>query len=217
MSEKGARRAQIVLMIWITTLFLTAWLPFVRSFMDGASYRWGAALFGRGFSGTGLEGDLWFPIGKAAIGLTLLYLGWRGRGAASRVAIIAWLALMFADTLFSVITRPDDFRFRGDTLGIDISLVVAAPTLDGLMLALAIWWAGAAPQRAPAPLGLSNKALLATAGALLPVQFLLLSRGTGQDAFDVAGVLLTVTGWYLLSAGLGVRSGEHMTTRLRTA
>lgn len=204
MGYRAARRVQILLMVWITITFVTAWLPFLRSLMDGTSYEWGDALFGMRFSGAGLEGDFWYPALATAIGLAFLWAGWRRPNGAVRIALPAWLALMLADTLYSVTTAPGDFRFRGDTLGVDVSLAVVAPVLDGAMLALAGWWALRAPALPVPPLERANFVLVTLAALLLPVQFALLSAGRGQDANDVIGVLLTIAGWFVLSAGLGL-------------
>jgi hypothetical protein len=153
MSRRASRIVQIMLMIWISLLFLVAWLPFVRSIMDGPSYEWGDTVFGTSFGGAGMGGDFWYPAFKAALGISLLYLGWRRPNGAARVAIATWLALVLADTLYSVATMPGSFRFRGDTLGIDISLVFIAPAIDAAMLALALWWARSGPPLLTPPFG----------------------------------------------------------------
>jgi hypothetical protein len=204
MSYRTARTLQIVLMLWLTTTFLTAWLPFLRSAFDGPSYQWGAALFGVQFGGTGLAGDYWFVAAKAALALGLLFAGWRRPNGVFRPVLVAWLALMLADTVYNVATAPEAFRFRGDTLGIDISLVGLATGLDSAMLLLACWFMAKAPALPVPPLAGANRALACTAIALLPLQYVLLSGSSGQESGDVAGVLLTIAGWYLFSAGLGL-------------
>ncbi len=204
MGYRTARRVQILLMSWLTLIFLTAWLPMLRGAMDGPSYEWGGGLLGFQFSGSGLAGDYWFVLIRSAVALALLWYGWRRPNGGFRLALVGWLALMLADTLYNVVTAPGDFRFRGDTLGVDISLAVAAPALDAAMLLIAGWWAARAPALPVPPLARANAVLLATAALLLPVQYALLSRGGGQDGSDVIGVLLTMLGWFLLSAGLGL-------------
>ena len=67
MGYRSARRIHVLLMSWLTLIFLTAWLPMLRGAMDGASYEWGAALLGAQFSGAGTSGDYWFVVVKAAI------------------------------------------------------------------------------------------------------------------------------------------------------
>ena len=203
MGYRAARRIHVLLMSWLTLLFLTAWLPLLRGAMDGPSYEWGGSLLGFEFSGAGLSGDYGFVVAKAAIGLAFLFYGWRRPNGGFRVALVGWLALMLADTLYNVFTAPEAFRFRGDTLGIDISLAVMAPALDAAMLLVGAAWALKSPALPVPPLARANFVLLSTAAALLPAQYLLLSRGAGQDASDVAGVLLTMLGWFLLSFGLG--------------
>lgn len=207
MDYRMGRATHVALMIWITLLFLVAWLPFVRSLMDGDSYQWGARLLGRQFGGTGLSGDYWFAAGKAAIGVSLLWFGWRKPNGKGRYAILGWLALMFVDTLYSVVTAPDSFRLRGDTLGVDVSLVWIAPMLDGFFLLLAAGWAARSPVLATPPMGAANRLLVGMALLMLPFQYFLLSSAEGQEVNDVLGVVLTIIGWGLLSAGFAPWGG----------
>ena len=218
MGYRSARRLHVLLMSWLTLGFLTAWLPLVRGAMDGPTYQWGGGLFGLQFSGAGLAGDYPYVLVRAAIGLALLFYGWRRPNGAFRLALVGWLALMLADTLFNVVTAPEDFRFQGDTLGIDVSLAVMAPALDAAMLLLAAAWLLKAPALPVPPLARANIVLLSVAAALLPLQYALLSTGHGQDSNDVVGVLLTMLGWFLLSAGLGLwRLPRPQRTLLATA
>lgn len=204
MGYRTARRLHVLLMSWLTLTFLTAWLPSVRSLMDGPSYEWAGTLLGYSFSGAGLAGDYPFVLIKAAFGLAFLFFGWRHPNGGFRLGLVLWMALMLTDTLVNVIASPGNFRIRGDTLGIDISLAVVVPALDAAMLALASYWALRAPALPVPPLARANFVMLGTAAALLPPEYALLSTGRGQDAFDVMGVLLTMAGWALLSFGLGL-------------
>ena len=205
MTDQGARRVHVLLMGWLTFTFVTAWLPFVRGAMDGTGYQWGASHFGWDFAGAGIGGDYWFAAAKAALALLLLWAGWRRPNVPFRIALLLWLMLRFADTLHAVIFSPGDFRFQGDTLGVDVSLALVAPALDAAMLLAAFWWFMQAPAIRVPPPGRLNVVLLAIFALLLPVQYWLLSTGSGQDTNDVVGVLLTMAGWVLLSAGLGRR------------
>lgn len=205
MSDRGARRLHILLMAWLTLTFITAWLPFLRGAMDGPSYQWGASHFGWDLGGAGTGGDYWFVAAKAALALLLLWAGWRRPNGPFRIALALWLILRFADTLHAAIAAPADFRFQGDTLGVDVSLALVAPALDGAMLLASFWWFMQAPAIRVPPLGRLNIVLLAIFALLLPVQYSLLRAGSGQDTNDVVGVLLTMAGWALFSAGLGRR------------
>jgi hypothetical protein len=218
MGYRTARRIQVLLMGWLTLVFLAAWLPVLRGVMDGPSYEWGASLLGVRFAGTGTGGDYWFVLLNAALAMALLVLGWRRPNGIFRVALIGWLTLALADTLFSVAAAPEAFRLRGDTLGIHVSLAVAAPAFGAAMLAIAAWWVSKAPPLPVPPLARANFVLLATAAALLPVQYMLLSSGRGQETEDVVGVLLTIAGWTLFSFGLGLwRIGAPRPVRLAAA
>lgn len=204
MSYRTARRVHILLMSWLTLGFVTAWLPFLRGAFDGPTYEWGGGLFALQFSGAGIGGDYWFSALMAAIGVAFLWCGWRRPNGRFRLFLVAWLALMFADTIYNVAVAPDSYRFQGDTLGIDISLALVAPTLKAIVLGLALWWFQWAPALPVPPLSRANFILVGIAGALLPVQYALLSRGQGQEMADVVGVLLTMAGWALFSTGLGL-------------
>ena len=204
MGYRDARRLHVLLMSWLTLTFLMAWLPMLRGAMDGPSYQWGSGLLGFEFAGAGTGGDYWFVVARSAVALGFLWFGWRRPNGPFRLALVAWLTMNFVDTIFNVTTAPEDFRFRGDTLGVDISLALVAPALEAALVALAAWWAVKAPALPVPPLARANFVLLTTASLLLPVQYVLLSSGRGQQANDVVGVLLTIAGWFLLSAGLGL-------------
>jgi hypothetical protein len=205
MGDRGARRVHIMLMGWLTLTFVIPWLPLVRGAMDGPGYQWGTSHYGWTLGGAGTGGDYWFLIAKAAFALFMLWAGWRRPNGPFRMILLFWLAFRLADTLHAAITAPGDFRFQGDTLGVDVSLAVVAPALDAAMLLLAFWWFMQAPAIRVPPLGRLNIVLLAIFALLLPVQYWLLSSGSGQDTNDVLGVLLTIAGWALLSTGLGRR------------
>src|SRR5262245_52342852 len=141
MGYRDARRLHVLLMSWLTLTFLMAWLPMLRGAMDGPSYQWGSGLLGFHFGGAGTGGDYWFVVAKSAVALAFLGFGWRRPNGTFRVALVAWLALALADTSFNVMTAPEDFRFQGDTLGVDISLAWIAPLFDAALMGLAAWWA----------------------------------------------------------------------------
>jgi uncharacterized membrane protein YqaE (UPF0057 family) len=201
MGVRTARGVQVAIMVWLSLHFITPWLPFLRSIMDGPSYRWGASHFGIGFGGAGLGGDFWFAALHAAAALAFIWCGWRRPNGLFRIAAALLAALLLASTLYSVATAPESFRFRGDTLGVDVSLTFVAPLFDTLFLLLALWFLRG-PRLAVPPLGRTNRLLLGLFALLLPVQFVLLRSGQGQETSDVVGVLLTMLGWFLLSAGL---------------
>jgi hypothetical protein len=200
-----------ILLWWTALTFLTAWLPIVRGAFDGASYQWGTVYFGRPFSGIGLSGDIWLPIARVALGLLILVLGWRGARRPFAYLLVAWQALGFADALHSAVTRPEGFRFRGDTLGVDFSLAWLAPCLYAIALALAIWWfvreRNLRLDRDPG-WHQANYFWLGALAALLPVQFALLRYGAPDGSADQFGVLLTVAQWLLIGVAIRPRAAS---------
>jgi hypothetical protein len=194
-----------VLMGWLTLTFVLAWLPLVRSLMDGITYEWGTRYFGVPFSGAGLTGDLWLLVAQTALAIWLLYRGWRDPSPPFPAVLVAWLGLAAADALFGVLTG-GEFHFEGATLGVNVLLATVVPVLHVGFFCLALVWAvrqrgSTEPEIRPAWTG-TNTALVGLVVLLFPVQFLLLYSGQGQEAKDVIGVLLTISQWFLISAAL---------------
>lgn len=192
-TANGFELMRRILMGWLTLIFVLAWLPLVRSFIDGISYEWGTRYFGIPFSGAGLTGDLWLLIVLTSLGVWLLYRGWRYPSRPFPAVLLAWLGFLAADSLYSVVTAPEVYRFEGATLGVDVSLATFAPLLHIGFFCLALLWTvrqrrGNEPEARPAWTG-TNTALLVLVVLLFPVQFLLLRSGQGQEAKDTIDVL----------------------------
>lgn len=83
---------------WITLVFVFAWLPLLRCFVDGVSYQWGTRLFDTRFSGAGQAGDLWLLVAPTALGDRLLFRGCRDPSRPFDVVLLAWLGLGAADS-----------------------------------------------------------------------------------------------------------------------
>jgi hypothetical protein len=195
---------------WTALTFLATWLPLVRSVMDGPSYEWATTFFSWHFGGHGLSWDYWLLIVRVAVGIVLLYAGWRNPSPRTAAALTAWQILFAADTLYYAVTDPRGFRFRGDTLGVDISLTWIAPTLAMLFAIVAIWWIREFARR-PVPPRIQTETRFAnvalwTVLAIVPVQWILLHRGRGTDWYDVSGVVLTMLQWLLLNLAFQSRS-----------
>ncbi|MFN2566606.1 MAG: hypothetical protein ABR499_16540 [Gemmatimonadaceae bacterium] len=197
------------LLVWTSIVFLAAWLPLVRGAFDGPSYEWGTSYWGVPFSGAGVGGDYWLPVLKTALGLAILWLGWRGARPPFHWLLLAWNVVLTSDALYIAATRPGSLRFRGDTLGVDVSLAWVAPLLTGVFLALAVVWVvrdrrqkdtRSAPRWTRA-----NTAWSVALLALLPIQFALLRFGPPNGAADKAGVLLTIAQWLLVGVALKPR------------
>lgn len=206
MGYRTGRFVHVLVMIWLTLLFLAPWQTFARAILEGASYQWAAGLLGMRFGGAGIGGDFWFAALKAVVGVALLWFGWRAPNGRVRWVIVAYLALMLADTLYNVTTRPEAFHIRDERVGIDLSLATVAPVLDGLYLLLGLLWAWRAPQLVTPTPSLANRFLLGLALLLLPLQFLIFRSAEGANGG--LGLLLTVTGWCLFSAALAPWGGH---------
>lgn len=201
MTATIARVARLGLLLGLTAVLVLNWLPLVRSLLDGPSYQWGLQMFGRSFGGAGLEGDYGLLVGWAAIGVGLIFLGWRRPGPLFKVAALLWTGALAADSAW-IVWSGQEVAFEGATLGVALSFERIAAGIYGLLFLLAATWALLGrPERASRWTGL-NTALLATAVLMLPVQYLLLRTGQGQEARDVIGVLMTMGQWLLISLSL---------------
>lgn len=209
-SSYRAYRSYRLLMWWTTLTFLATWLPLMRSIMDGSSYEWGTTFFTWHFEGRGLDGDYWFLVIKAVAGVCLLYAGWRRPGWRTAAVLAIWQVVLAADTLVLAISDPRGFRFRGDTLGVDISLTWIAPTLATIFAVIALVWTRRFRQqpvegRQPAPVTQQPDPRLAIALVMIAIQWPLLHYGHG-DWRDITGVVLTIAQWFLVSASFRAAS-----------
>lgn len=192
-----------VILIWLAITFITGWLPMIRGAFDGPTYSWGTSYFGKQFSGSGTGGEYWLPVVKSIFAIIVLYLGWRGARIRFLLFALLWQTFGFADALYSSITNPDEFRFKGDTLGVDVSLAWVAPTAYGIFLLLTILWAMRNARREWSqpvpPWSRKNSVWLIFLVALLPIQFVLLHFGKHQSTSDVIGVLITIFQWLFVA------------------
>ena len=198
-----------LLLGWTTLTFLLSWLPMIRALFDGPTYHWGFPLFGIPLSGSGTAGPFWILPIQTTLGLAILWLGWRGVRNPFHALLLAWHGIQFSNAVFSSIRFPENYRFRGDTMGIDVSLAWAGPTLLGGFLVLAVIWVvgdfGSTDERARPVWTTGNTYWLAGLLALLPVQFVLLRFGPPHGITDKIGVVLTIVQWLLVGAMLKPR------------
>ena len=113
-----ASRSLRWLLVWTSVTTVVFWLAAIRGTFDGPSYRWGLV----GFGGRGTSGDYWFPVVMALAALFVVAQAWRRATWRVLAIIMFWHLALFLGAAWFAVARPDEFRFRGDTLGIDISL-----------------------------------------------------------------------------------------------
>src|SRR5262245_41733513 len=193
------------LLAWTAVTTLPFWLPLVRSLMDGDSYEWGFFAF-RGY---GLHGDLWLPAVSVMLALAIRWLGWRGARLPFHALLLLWLVPIGAGGAYLSITRPDDFTFQGDTMGLEIPLAPVGILLFGGFAALAVFWAirdlRSGRRREAPPWTRANTILVSALLALLPIQFILLRFGEPRGTMDKIGVVITIVQWLLVGTALQPR------------
>ncbi len=208
MNTWRADRLLRVLLAWTSLTFLLAWLPLVRAAMDGGSYTWSVGWWGLTTGGMGLSAQYWLPVVEVALGVTILWLGCRGARVPFHWLLLAWHTALFSSFTYSSVTSPEDFRFQGDTAGIDFSLAWVG-VLAGGFLAASIFWVvrdlrNPSPRQV-APWSRANSIWLAGLIALLPLQFVLLRFGVPNGKTDLIGVVITIFQWMLLTDALKPR------------
>ena len=182
------------------------WLPLLRGPMDGPSYEWG---WPPGLGGAGIGGDYWIVVLSGALGLTVLWLGWRGGRRPVHFLLPLWHLPVAGTAVWMWWTNPGLLRFRGDTLGIDVSLGGGvAAFLAGILLLALIWgirdW-GAAGGRTLTPLTPAGRRILLAAALILPVQFVLLRFGEPHGTTDAIGVWLILAQWTAVNVGIALQ------------
>ena len=195
-----------IILIWTMFPLLIVWLPLVRGLMDGDAYQWGNSFWGMQIGGSGIGGQYWLLVLEAAFALTLLYLGWRGARQPFHWMLLLWQVPLAVQAFYDAITSPEDYRFRGDSLGVDVSLAWVGPLLFGGVALLSLFWVvrdlKSNRQAVKIEWTRVNRILLLIALALLPIQFVLLRFGEQHGPRDQAGVILTMLQWLLINLAL---------------
>ena len=198
---------------WFGLTTIVFWLPTVRGAFDGPSYQWGLI----GFSGRGLGGDYWFPLLGTSIALIVLAGGWRCRPWACAL-VAAWSALLLLGITAVVVNSPDDFRLRGDTLGIDVSLAAVGPTVFGaaaVLSAVSAWRVHRRRQHIEVSWQRRNWRWLGALAGALPLQFALLRFGTPNSLSDQVAVVITIIQWLLVGQVFRIYTVAQVDERVR--
>ncbi len=198
------------ILLWTGVTFLPSWLPVIRGTMEGSPYQWGSGYFGHAYGGSGLTPGSWILVAELALGLVLLTLGWRGARPPFAPLLVGWHTLITANSTFNAVRSPEDYRFQGDSLGIDVSLAWAGPLVFGTFLFLSLLWAAKHRGTAPAPAAAwtgANTAWTVVLLLLLPVQLLLLRSGEQHGMGDKIGVIVTIAQWLLVPMAVKARQG----------
>jgi hypothetical protein len=206
MRQQSDRLLKLILVLTAFTMIIV-WLPLVRGLMDGETYQWGHSLFGIDFGGKGVGGDYWFVVVQGVFSAALIYLGWRGASQPFHWLLLARNVLFAVSAFYSAISFPEQYRFRGDTLGVDVSLAWVAPLFWSVLLLLSIIWVvrdlkRIEPRIVP-PWNRTNTILLAITLSFVPLQFVLLRFGEPHGTTDKIGVILTMLQWVLLNVSFG--------------
>lgn len=194
------------ILIWTVFTLIIVWLPLIRGIMDGDAYQWGYTFWGIQAGGRGIRGDYWVLVLQAIFGFTLLYLGWRGAKPPFHWLLLLWHFSLATQAIYNSLTFPEEYRFRGDTLGVDVSLAWVGPLFFGGFALLSLLWVVRDLKRNRERIGpqwtRANQILLLIAASLLPLQFVLLRYGVQHGRNDQIGVLLTMLQWVLINMGL---------------
>ncbi len=194
-------------LLWWTALVsgVLVWLPLVRGATQGRAYRWALA---PGIGGRGVGGDYWLLLVAAVFVGVLLYTGWRGARQPFH-----WLLLLFHCPLagvvvYAAVRNPESLRFEGATLGIDVSLAIAAPLLFGCFAGLALLWVvrdlrgGRDAELVPWVWTRAARVRAVLIAVLFLVEALLFRSGGIQSSANVVGVGLVFWQWVMINRAL---------------
>ena len=191
------------ILIWTMVTTILVWLPLVRGLMDGQSYQWGRTFWGMQFRGSGVGGDYWLLVLQAVFAIALLYLGWRGARQPFHWLLLLWHVPIAVQAFYDSFTSPEDYRFRGDTLGVDVSLAWVGPMLFGGIAILSLFWVvrdlKSKRGKVVVEWSRTNRLFLLLALTLVPIQFVLLRFGVQHGPRDQAGVILTMFQWLVIN------------------
>jgi hypothetical protein len=220
MPSNPDRLLRIVLILTAMTM-IVIWLPFIRGLMDGSTYQWGNSFLGLQYGGHGIAGYYWLIVLQAAFCVALMYLGWRGARQPFHWLLLIWNIPHAINAAYHALRYPEEYRFHGDTLGVEVSLAWVGPFLFGGLALLSLIWV--IRDRKPRQLreipvwNRTNKVSLLITVAIIPVQFFLLRFGEPDGTADQLGVILTMLQWLVLNLSfVGWRSREALSREAHT-
>jgi len=188
-------------LLFITGLtYATTWLPFLRGLMDGESYTWGTTLFGHVFSGSGTQGDFYFVVLNAFLGLWLLLsFYWSRWRMVFYGLLVLWNGSMIANAFYEVFFG-QGYTFQGDTLGVNVDLsYVILPLMLGIGYLTGVVIKKDARYPFKARWTWKNTYWLLGLLLPLPVQYFLLHGGEPHGLTDQIGVIIALLQVFLLS------------------
>ncbi len=196
-----------ILLLWTSLTTLAFWLPLMRGAFDGESYHWALA---PGIAGTGVHGSYWVLVLGSGFALITLFLGWRGARFPFHWLLLGWHLFLGAGSIYLAVTQSESFVFKGDTLGISLSLAWLAPLICGSFALAALYWVQRdlrlkESKKLP-PWTRSNKMWFLGLLCLLPLQFTLLHFGEPHSLTDQIGVIVTIFQWMLVGDALVAKS-----------
>lgn len=190
------------------TSILSSWLWWVplRCIMEGEPFQWGNP-FGEGMlRGSGMGGHFWVLLLLSSLFISIVYMGWRDPRGVFKPLLLIWCAVNLIGTLIIVLDDPSRYRFRGDTMGIDINMAWFMPALKGGLLLAAMAWVvrewRSPRQNTAITWTRKNSRYLLPVIILVPFQILLLRLGPMHDWTDKLGWILTYSEWVLINLAL---------------
>jgi len=199
------REDRLLFGVALSTSLLSSWLWWVpvRCVMEGEPFQW-ANSFGNGvLRGSGMGGDFWVLLLLSTMFIAIVYMGWRSPQGVYRALLPMWCGINLIGTLIIVLDDPSRYRFRGDTMGIDINMAWFMPALKGALVLAVVTWivreiTHPTIRTTPAWTPLNSR-FLAPVLVLVPLQILLLRFGPMHDWTDKLGWMLTYLEWVLIN------------------
>lgn len=192
---RNPQLAYQLLLFVIAFTFLIVWLPFLRAPFDGVTYHWATTYFGIPFSGSGLNRDYLFLIVEFIFYAGLFFsVYWVRNRNVFYVLLGLWWFHFFGGMLYTIIQDPDS-TFRGDTLGVVVSLIYIVGPLVLIALTLVVWVIRKDRQaeEVSIPWNRKNRLMALLIFGPLPLQFVLLHFGPDPSLMDQIGVLISIT------------------------
>jgi len=203
----------LAVILWWTALVagILVWLPLVRGATQGTAYQW--ALAG-GIGGRGVGGDYELLMVGAVYVFSLLFLGWRGGRQPFHWLLLGLHLPLAAAVTYAALKNPQDFRFEGATVGLDVSLAWIGPLLFcGVGCAALVWVLRDFRARRPRALApwvwtRAARVRMLLVLAILPLEVVLFRSGGIQSTQNLVGVALVGWQWVMLNLVIAGAKGS---------
>ncbi len=189
----------IAIILYVSgSIYEPIWRLFVRGLIEGNSFTWSYI----GIGGSGVSGGYWVIVLFLAIGLFILFIGWRGAKKLFRWFVSIWVFILFSSSIALLIHDPKA-KIIAESLQIELPYAIIILPFDVIAcVLLSIWLIRERHSEKKVvipPWNRINTMYLLGVISIFPIEFFVFNVGDQHGLLDKVGVLLTFIQWIMIN------------------